>query len=118
MYDGKMDASIGQLRLSQTQQPTQRGPRDFGTGANTASASEGLLASHATSLGTSPPITAPSDPTWPTDAMASLHLSGSEPKVFPGVFTRGNRSGSLRVQSQVDEYTLNGGNPTERRNGT
>ncbi|KAJ6445524.1 AMP deaminase [Purpureocillium lavendulum] len=35
------------------------------------------------------------DPTRVSDAMADLHLSGSDPRMFPGILTRDQRSGSL-----------------------
>ncbi|KAK2609047.1 AMP deaminase [Conoideocrella luteorostrata] len=41
-----------------------------------------------------------------SQAMADLHLSGSDPRLFPGIFTRDHRSGSLRNLHQ-DEWAVN-----------
>lgn len=40
---------------------------------------------------------------WTSDGMADLHLSGSDPRIFPGVFTRGHRSGSSRTLNQAHD---------------
>ncbi|CAM1507377.1 Fc.00g070180.m01.CDS01 [Cosmosporella sp. VM-42] len=40
---------------------------------------------------------------WPSDPMADLHLSGSDPRMFPGIFTRGHWSGSSRNLAQAEE---------------
>ncbi|PHH68401.1 hypothetical protein CDD82_593 [Ophiocordyceps australis] len=39
----------------------------------------------------------------PTEALANLHLSGSDPKIFPGIFTRDHRSSSLRNLAQAEQ---------------
>ncbi|TWU73976.1 AMP deaminase [Metarhizium rileyi] len=39
-------------------------------------------------------------------AMADLHLSGSDPMLFPGIFTRDHRSESLRNLNQADEWIV------------
>lgn len=39
-------------------------------------------------------------------AMADLHLSGSDPRLFPGIFTRDHRSGGLRNSNQTDEWVV------------
>ncbi|KAF4509715.1 hypothetical protein G6O67_003857 [Ophiocordyceps sinensis] len=36
-------------------------------------------------------------------AMADLHLSGSDPRMFPGILTRDHRSGSLRNLAQAED---------------
>jgi AMP deaminase len=41
--------------------------------------------------------------TWPSDAMADHHLSGSDPRMFPGIFTRGHRTGSMRNLAQASD---------------
>lgn len=46
------------------------------------------------------------DSDWSTDTMAGPHLSGSDPRMFPGVLTREHRSGSSRNLAQADESTL------------
>ncbi|KAF7544768.1 hypothetical protein G7046_g9718 [Stylonectria norvegica] len=40
---------------------------------------------------------------WTSDAMVDLHLSGSDPRMFPGIFTRGHRSGSSRSLAQAGD---------------
>ncbi|KAI5462934.1 hypothetical protein BGZ63DRAFT_422345 [Mariannaea sp. PMI_226] len=40
---------------------------------------------------------------WSSDGMADLHLSGSDPRIFPGVFTRGQRTGSSRNLGQAND---------------
>lgn len=35
--------------------------------------------------------------------MSNAHLSGSDPMMFPGIFTRGHRSGSIRDLSSAGE---------------
>lgn len=40
------------------------------------------------------------------EAMADLHLSGSDPRLFPGIFMRDHRSGSLRNLNQADEWVV------------
>lgn len=39
---------------------------------------------------------------WPVEGFADLHLSGSEPRIFPGVVSRGQRRDSIR-QSSISE---------------
>lgn len=39
-------------------------------------------------------------------AMADLHLSGSDPRMFPGILTRDHRSGSLRNLAQADDWPV------------
>lgn len=51
-----------------------------------------------TSKVTSPRILPESN--WSTDSLRDLYMSGREPKMFPGVVTRRQRSGSTR---QVEE---------------
>lgn len=36
-------------------------------------------------------------------AMSDLHLSGSDPRMFPGIYTRGQRSGSFKNLSGAAE---------------
>lgn len=38
----------------------------------------------------------------PEAMMADLHLSGSDPRLFPGIFTRDHASGSLRAATNTD----------------
>lgn len=60
--------------------------------------------SHPNTIVASPTGTGPPwDQGWPSDGMADLHLSGSDPRMFPGVFTRGHRSGSFRNLAQAAE---------------
>jgi AMP deaminase len=42
-----------------------------------------------------------------TDAMADLHLSGSDPRMFPGILTREQRSGSLKNLAHADDKPAN-----------
>ena len=42
-----------------------------------------------------------------TEAMADLHISGSDPRLFPGIFTRDHRSDSLRNLTQIGDWTVN-----------
>ncbi|QPG99072.1 hypothetical protein C2857_000764 [Epichloe festucae Fl1] len=51
------------------------------------------------------------DTAAPSDAMADLHLSGSDPRLFPGIFTREHRSGSLRNLHQGDEWAVDSSEP-------
>ncbi|KAM4059322.1 adenosine/AMP deaminase domain-containing protein [Hirsutella rhossiliensis] len=39
-------------------------------------------------------------------AMADLHLSGSDPRMFPGILTRDHRTGSLRNLAQADDWPV------------
>ncbi|GJN72830.1 AMP deaminase [Purpureocillium lilacinum] len=41
-----------------------------------------------------------------SDAMADLHLSGSDPRMFPGILTRDQRSGSLRNLAQAEGWPV------------
>lgn len=43
------------------------------------------------------------EPERSSDAMADMHLSGSDPRMFPGIFTRGSRGGSARSTLAVDD---------------
>lgn len=40
---------------------------------------------------------------WSGNMMADRHMSGSDPKMFPGVLTRGHRTNSLRSLTQADD---------------
>lgn len=40
---------------------------------------------------------APAAPIWPLDNLPHLHISGAEPRIFPGVVTRRARRQSLRA---------------------
>ncbi|KAK7398322.1 AMP deaminase [Neonectria punicea] len=51
----------------------------------------------------SPTGTAPRDQVWSSDGMADLHLSGSDPRMFPGVFTPAQRTGSFRNLGQASD---------------
>ncbi|PHH58672.1 hypothetical protein CDD81_4885 [Ophiocordyceps australis] len=42
----------------------------------------------------------------PTEILADVHLSGSDPKIFPGIFTRDHRSSSLRNLAQADQRPI------------
>lgn len=42
----------------------------------------------------------------PSEAMADLHLSGSDPRMFPGIFTRAHQSGSLRNLAQAENWPV------------
>ena len=48
-------------------------------------------------------LSASRDQAWPSDAMADHHLSGSDPRMFPGIFTRGHRTGSMRNLAQAGD---------------
>lgn len=41
------------------------------------------------------------------DSSANLHLSGSDPRLFPGILTREHRSGSLKNVSHANERISN-----------
>ncbi|KAJ4224216.1 AMP deaminase [Fusarium solani] len=58
---------------------------------------------HAATVGSPTGLSTGRDQTWTSDAMADLHLSGSDPRMFPGIFTRGHRTGSLRNLGQAAE---------------
>lgn len=53
------------------------------------------------------------EPTWPNDAMADLHLSGSDPRMFPGIFTRDHHSGNSRNLGQAEDEKPSPGNVVE-----
>ncbi|KAM0563801.1 hypothetical protein ACHAPJ_000007 [Fusarium lateritium] len=57
---------------------------------------------HAANLGSSIGTSGRDQP-WPGDAMGDPHLSGSDPRMFPGIFTRGHRTGSLRNLAQASD---------------
>ncbi|KHN98596.1 AMP deaminase [Metarhizium album ARSEF 1941] len=40
------------------------------------------------------------------DAMVDVHLSGSDPRLFPGIFTRDHRTESLRSLQQAGEWVV------------
>jgi AMP deaminase len=48
-------------------------------------------------------LSATREQTWPSDGMADHHLSGSDPRMFPGIFTRGHRTGSIRNLAQASD---------------
>lgn len=52
---------------------------------------------------------------WPSEAMADLHLSGSDPRMFPGIFTRGHRTGSSRNLEQLAEERLSSDEEPEEK---
>lgn len=56
---------------------------------------------HSTMVGSPNGLSSPQ--TWPSDGMADMHLSGSDPMMFPGIFTRGHRTGSFRNLGQAAE---------------
>lgn len=43
-----------------------------------------------------------------SDSAADLHLSGSDPRLFPGILAREHRNGSLKGLSQTNEKHANG----------
>lgn len=66
--------------------------------------SEAAAMALATAAGTQPK--ANREAARPSDAMADLHLSGSDPRMFPGIFTRDQRSGSLRNLAQAGDWPV------------
>lgn len=53
--------------------------------------------------------------TWAAPTMVGdPHLSGDDPKMFPGVLTRGRRKNSLRNLSQADDAAKAPGNDSSR----
>jgi AMP deaminase len=42
------------------------------------------------------------EPSWPVEGFGDLHLSGSEPKIFPGIVSRRQRRDSLRKSSMSE----------------
>ncbi|EMT66803.1 AMP deaminase [Fusarium odoratissimum] len=48
-------------------------------------------------------LSAGRDQTWPSDPMSDHHLSGTDPRMFPGIFTRGHRTGSHRNLAQASD---------------
>lgn len=48
-------------------------------------------------------LTTSREQAWPSDAMADHHLSGTDPRMFPGIFTRGHRTGSMRNLAQASD---------------
>ncbi|KAM0437395.1 hypothetical protein ACHAPT_001757 [Fusarium lateritium] len=66
-------------------------------------ASPSVPSHHATTVGSPTGLSAGRDQPWINDTMADLHLSGSDPRMFPGIITRGHRTGSLRSLGQAHE---------------
>ncbi|KAM5356350.1 hypothetical protein ACJ41O_002996 [Fusarium nematophilum] len=96
--DGKMSGSVASIAGQ---------PR--GTGVPAGDESTNLESSpsapsyHTATVGSPTAISTSRDQTWPSDAMADLHLSGSDPRMFPGIFTRGHRTGSWRNLGQAND---------------
>jgi hypothetical protein len=44
----------------------------------------------------SPPHQSSLEANWAANALPDPHMSGSDPRMFPGIVTRSNRSGSMR----------------------
>jgi AMP deaminase len=52
--------------------------------------------SHSNSLVNSAPLPGLTrEPSWPIDGFRDIHVSGSEPKIFPGALSRAQRRDSL-----------------------
>ena len=54
-------------------------------------------------------------PTWPLDELGHLHISGAEPRIFPGVVSRTARRGSVRQGSSSEKDDDSG--PASMRSG-
>jgi AMP deaminase len=78
-----------------TRAPSQADPSSPYMGATSMNSSQILPGS----LLASPLATATKDAPWPGEAGRDLHLSGSEPRYFPGVVTRRQRTDSVRQNS-------------------
>jgi len=69
-------------------------------------------------LMTPPQLAATSrESSWPVDSFSDLHLSGSEPRIFPGVVSRTQRRDSLVRKSSMSETDDNGSVTMSRRGG-
>jgi AMP deaminase len=54
---------------------------------------------------------------WPVEGFTALHISGSEPRIFPGVVSRTQRRDSLVRQSSMSETDDHGSAGTSRKGG-
>jgi hypothetical protein len=53
----------------------------------------------------SPVAQSPHDVNRTSNMLADMHLSAGDPRMFPGILTRGQRTNSLRNLAQVDDGT-------------
>ncbi|KAF4968213.1 hypothetical protein FZEAL_10422 [Fusarium zealandicum] len=104
-----IDSKMSESAASMTGHSTGMGPSISDETAN-AEYSPSAPSYHAAIVGSPTGQSSTRDQTtWSSDAMADLHLSGSDPRMFPGVFTRGHRTGSFRNLGQANE----GRNPSD-----
>lgn len=61
------------------------------------------LSKQNTTMSLPPGLPSSRDQGWPNDGIADLHLSGSDPRMFPGIFSRSHRTNSLRNLAQGEE---------------
>lgn len=72
---------------------------------------------YGTAVQTSPHINSLSrEPSWPVEGFGDLHLSGSEPRIFPGIVSRTQRRDSLVRKNSASE-TDDHGSITSRNRG-
>lgn len=55
------------------------------------------------------------EPSWPIEGFGDLHLSASEPRIFPGIVSRTQRRDSLVRKSSVSETDDHGSVSTTRK---
>lgn len=72
-------------------------PHRMGPPPTSSPAMQGTHSPHSAGAGHAVPTQATNS--WPIDGMKDGHLSGSEPRIYPGMISRRHRSNSLRQSS-------------------
>jgi AMP deaminase len=68
---------------------------------------------------TSPHLTSLTrEPSWPLESFSDLHLSGSEPRIFPGIVSRTQRRDSLVRKSSMSETDDHGSTTSWKGNNS
>jgi AMP deaminase len=106
----RIPASHSQVQLD-TQQSTQANgsPLQHATSREQTYDNTVMASPHLTSM--------PREPSWPVESFGDLHLSGSEPRIFPGIVSRTQRRDSLVRKSSMSETDEHGGAGTSRKGG-
>lgn len=72
-------------------------PHRIGPPPTSSPAMQGTHTAHSAGV-SHPPLAQPTN-SWPIDSMKDGHLSGSEPRIYPGMISRRHRTNSLRQSS-------------------
>lgn len=100
------------VTLSREQFDTHQGPQPIDTPLPHVHSRE---ASSNNANMTSPILTSLArDPSWPVEGFGDLHLSGSEPRIFPGIVSRNQRRDSLVKKGSISETDDHGSVGTTR----